>query len=139
MQSLVHRVKVFICRRVPNQPEYLLLRGDQGIESFWGPVQGSVGFGEQLESAIRREVLQDTGLDSAMEVLDLQMPRRWVLGDEEVIEWHYGFRIPPNLDDVRLSSDWSEFRWAVFPEAYPSLELDQDRAAIMRLHTLIAQ
>jgi hypothetical protein len=30
-----------------------------------------------------------------------------------------------------------DYRWAQFSEAYPSLELDADRAAITRLHTLL--
>lgn len=138
MYPLSHRVKIFVCRRNGPGPEYLLLRGDQGIESFWGPVHGEIGLGEKLESAIRREVLDDTGLDRPLELIDLGMPRRWVLGDEEVIEWHYGFRTLSGDDEVQLATGWSAFRWAEFHDAYPRLELDQDRAAITRLHTILA-
>ena len=137
MQSLVHRIKVFVYRHEATQPEYLLLRRSQGIESFWGPIHGPIGFGEKLETAIRREVMDDTGLGRPLELIDLQMPGRWVLGDEQVIEWAYGFRTPPDRDDVQLVEPWSEFQWAGFSQAYPSLELDNDRAAIMRLHTLV--
>lgn len=137
MYRLVHRVKIFVYRYSEANPEYLLLRGSQGIESFWGPVHGPIGFGEKLETAIRREVMDDTGLGRPLEVHDLQMPGRWVLGDEEVIEWNYGFRALTEADEVQLGPSWQEFRWAGFPEAYPSLELDMDRAAIMRLHTLL--
>jgi hypothetical protein len=38
---------------------------------------------------------------------------------------------------VQLAAPWSEFQWAGFSLAYPSLELDADRAAIMRLHTIV--
>jgi len=54
-----------------------------------------------------------------------------------VIEWTYGFKALAGTSKVRLDPRWAEFRWAQFSQAYPSLELDVDRAAIMRLHTLL--
>jgi hypothetical protein len=66
------------------------------------------------------------------------MPGRWLLGDEEVIEWTFGFRTPPEQARLQLSGRWAAFRWAAFNEAYPTLELDGDRAAILRLHSMLA-
>lgn len=137
MPELLHRIKVFVFQMKGPEPNYLLLRGAQGIESFWGPIQGSIGFGEKLESAIRREVMDDTGIMRPLDLIDLQMPNRLLMGDEEIIEWTFGFRTIGAAHPLRLDPRWSEFRWAEFPEAYPSLELDLDRAAIMRLHTVI--
>jgi hypothetical protein len=137
MAELSHRVRVFVYRYEQGLPTYLLLKS-QGFESFWTPIHGPIGFGEKLESAIRREVSDDTGITRPVELIDLQMPARWLLGDEEVIEWDFGFRAVPAGKELRIASErWAEFRWATFPEAYPSLELDYDRAAIMRLHTLL--
>jgi hypothetical protein len=136
MTELLHRVRVFVYRFAEAQPDYLLLRAT-GHESFWGPLQGPIGFGEKLESAIRREVLDDVGLARAAELIDLQMPARWVVGDEEVIEWTFGFRSPAR-PELSLGPRWADFRWADFGLAYPSLELDGDRAAILRLHTLLS-
>lgn len=133
----LHRVKIFVFQQAGPEPAYLLLRGAQGCESFWGPVQGSLGFGEKLETAIRREVLDDTGILQPLDVIDLGMPARWTLGDEDVIEWTYGFKALAGTSQLRLDPRWAEFRWAQFSQAYPSLELDVDRAAIMRLHTLL--
>jgi ADP-ribose pyrophosphatase YjhB (NUDIX family) len=118
-----------------SEPNYLLLRGAQGIESFWGPVHGNIGFGEKLESAIRREVQDDTGILRPIDLIDLEMPVRHVVGDEDVIEWTFGVKTLPEERSLRLDPRWSEFRWADFSLAYPSLELEVDRAAIMRLHT----
>lgn len=137
MIELQHRVKVFVFRLVGPSPDYLLLRGDQGIESSWGPIHGPVGFGEKLETAIRREVHEDVGIARPLDLIDLQMPARWVLGDEEVIEWTFGFKAMPGVEELRLDPRWAAFRWAAFSEAYPCLELDTDRAAMARLHTLV--
>ena len=139
MSELTHHVRVFVYRMEQGYPSYLLLKSAQGIESFWTPVHGPIGFGEDLERAIRREVLDDVGISRSSEVVDLQMPSRWLVGDEEVIEWNYGLRaVPQDKDDLRLDHDrWQAFRWADFGQAYPSLELEFDRAAIVRLHTLL--
>jgi len=136
MPELRHRVRVFVYRLDRSDPSYLLLRSAQGIEGCWSPIHGPIGFGEKVEGAIRREVLSDVGLARADELVDLQMTSRWLVGDEEVIEWNYGFRAGLMRDEgLRLDSErWNAFRWAHFAEAYPSLELEFDRAAILRLH-----
>lgn len=136
MVELLHRIKVFVYRVSSEEPSYLLLRGG-GLESFWGPIQGPIGFGEKLESAIRREVMDDVGIAKPVDLIDLQMPTRWLVGDEEVIEWAFGFRTPHQASLLSLGPRWSDFRWAGYSEAYPSLELEDDRAAITRLHSLL--
>ena len=137
MSDLVHRIRVFVYRFVERHPHYLLLRGTQGIESFWTPIHGPIGFGEKLETAIRREVMDDIGLGRPNQLIDLEMPSHCVLGDEEIVEWNFGFQTQANEYLLHLDPRWSEFRWSAFTEAYPSLELENDRAAIVRLHTLL--
>ena len=136
MSDLLHRIKVFVFRRGRTEPDYLLLRG-AGHEGLWGPLHGSIGFGEKLDTAVRREILDDVGIASPVEVIDLKMPGRWLVGDEEVIEWTFGCRILPADEPAHVAGRWSGFRWADFGVAYPTLELEPDRAAIMRLHWLL--
>lgn len=138
MSELSHRIRVFVFRFAEGRPNYLLLKGAQGIESFWTPLHGPVNFDEKMESAIRREVADEIGYHQPHELIDLKMPARWLLGDEEVIEWTFGLRAPRLENDLQLGSErWADFRWAPFAHAYPSLELEVDRAAIMRLHALL--
>jgi ADP-ribose pyrophosphatase YjhB (NUDIX family) len=136
MADLLHRLKLFVYRRDRRRPDYLLLRS-RVPESFWVPVQGPIGFGEQIDNAIRRELAEDLGLPRAGELIDLQMPARWLVGDEEVIEWCFALRAPFEDSDPRLGPRWADFRWVDFNEAYPSLELEADRATILRLHHIL--
>jgi len=138
MIEFIHRVKVFVYDMLEQQPSYLLVRSSQGIESFWGPLHSQIGLGDQMETAIRRSVSEELGLNRPAELIDLKMPARSVLGDEEIIEWNFGFRVAPERRELRLVDRWSDFRWAQFGEAYPKLELDLDRAAIVRLHTILS-
>jgi NADH pyrophosphatase NudC (nudix superfamily) len=138
MVELCHRIRVFVYRTDRGHPDYLLLRSAQGIEGFWTPIHGPIGFGEKLESAIRREVMDDTGLGRPSNLIDLQMPSRWIVGDEEIIEWNFGFHVSPAPERIAIDEErWADFRWATFTSAYPSLELEMDRAAIMRLHAML--
>lgn len=137
MVELLHRIKVFVYRLTGPEPDYLLLKPDQGIEALWGPIQGELGFGEKLEQAIRRKVLDETGMSPPGQLIDLEMPTRWSLGIEEVVEWTFGYHSINEPDPTRLLQHWAAHRWAGFTRAYPSLGLDDDRAAIMRLHAFL--
>ncbi len=137
MSELLHRIKVFVYRMGGSGPDYLLLKPSQGIEALWGPIQGSLGFGEKLDAAIRRKVMDDTGLTPPAELVDLELPGRWTLGDEEIIEWSFGYHSINEPDPSRLEQHWEDYRWLDFSEAYPTLAFENDRAAIMRLHAYL--
>ena len=133
MSDLIHRVRVFPYSIESREPAYLLARREQGIESCWGPLQGEIGLGEQMEGAILRQVHEGMGQDELLDLIDLKMPARWLIGDEEIIEWNFGCRIHP-LD---TQESVIPLRWERFAHAYPTLELENDRAAILRLHALL--
>lgn len=137
MSELHHRIKIFVYRFEDRTPRYLLLKPDQGIEALWGPLQGGLGYGEKMEAAIRRKVQEEVGVRPPGMLMDLEMPGRWTLGDEEIIEWTFGFAARGGVDSDRVSGQFADHRWARFQEAYNALGLDPDRAAMMRLHTKV--
>ena len=134
MADLLHRIKVFVFHRRGLDTRYLLLRPAQGYEACWGPLQGNLGFGEKLEHAVRREVLDDIGLVQPLDLIELGPPAVTMMGVEDVVEWTYGFHAPLSAAPLRLGPRWSEFRWSSLGNAYPALELDADREALLRLH-----
>ncbi|MEM9382441.1 MAG: hypothetical protein AAGB93_20985 [Planctomycetota bacterium] len=137
MSELLHRIKIFVYRFADAAPNYLLLKPDQGLEALWGPLQGDLGFGDKLETAIRRRVQEDIGLPAPGRPLDLEMPAHWTIGDEEVVEWTFGVRTMHDLHPDRVVETWAAHRWARFDDAYQSLGFEVDRAAMMRLHTKV--
>lgn len=137
MSDLQHRIKVFVYSFDQGSPRYLLLRSARGINPTWGALDGPIGFGEQIETAIERELSTDIGVAKPGDLIDLQMPKLWLVGDEEIVEWPYGSYC--NQDgELVLDSRWSDYRWAEFGDAYSTLQLELDRAAVTRLHTLIS-
>jgi len=135
--QLLHRIKIFVYRQCDAKPDYLLLKPEQGIEGLWGPIQGNLGLGEQLEQAVRRRAAEATGVPCRGPVVDLDLANRWSLGDEEIIEWAFGCCPAQAPDPEHLSVGGAEHRWADFTLAYPALEFEDDREAMIRLHTFL--
>lgn len=134
---VLHRVRVFVFNKSQVNPSYLLLHSAQGHEGFWRPVHGNIEFSEQFENAVRREVLEETGLINRGEVLDLDLPLRQLLGDEEIVHWNFGFPVEEVPKVLQLDERWDDHDWAPFERAFGRFELDDDRAAITRLHAIL--
>ncbi len=68
-QTYGNRVRVRACGLLVENDKLLLIKhlglGKNGY--FWSPVGGGVGFGETLETAVRREFLEETGLEVEIE------------------------------------------------------------------------
>ncbi|HLH00976.1 MAG TPA: NUDIX hydrolase [Bryobacteraceae bacterium] len=66
----------------------LVERGKEPLKGYWSLPGGILETGEKLEEAIRREVLEETGLDvepmSLFEVFERIMP-----GEDGRVEYHY--------------------------------------------------
>ena len=138
MTELSHRIKIFVFRMAGPEPHYLLLKPDQGIEALWGPLQGRLGFGDKLESAVRQRMLDKTGLAPTSRPIDLDMPGHMPFGEEQIVEWTFGCQSIGEPDEERMDELWSGYRWLGFGDAYPSLGFEADRAAILRLHSRLS-
>ncbi len=68
-QTYGNRLRVRACGLLVENDKLLLIRhlglGKSGY--FWSPVGGGVNFGETLENALRREFLEETGLEIEIE------------------------------------------------------------------------
>jgi ADP-ribose pyrophosphatase YjhB (NUDIX family) len=135
--ALIHRVRVFVFGYRDARPDYLLLRRGPDHDSFWTPLQGTLGLGEQLEGAVRREILAEIEGLVPTDLIDLNLAPSFTLGDERVVEWTFACRAAEPKRDLCLQPPWLHHRWLEFAAAFPALELDHDRAAILRLHTLL--
>jgi hypothetical protein len=47
--------------------------------------------------------MDDVGVPRPLDLIDLQMPGRWLVGDEEIIEWTFGFRMPSHDTELTLA------------------------------------
>ncbi len=112
---LLIKGKALVLRRSPRDSE----------PGYWEFPKGAVEFGEEPEAAVRRELLEETGLDTKVKrILGLNS---WTYSKDDtrfhVVETIFELELEPgsSIDKVRLSGDHDSWR-LVTPEELQSLE-----------------
>jgi ADP-ribose pyrophosphatase YjhB (NUDIX family) len=130
----LHVVRVFVFRQDRRQIEYLVVRHRPAHDSFWSPITGVMQPHESIFQAAVRSVGEELGLPSPRQIVDLQLATRQQLGDLEEIDWSVGYRARNAPADLRPAADLAELRWFDFDAIYRSLDREEDRRSVMRLH-----
>jgi ADP-ribose pyrophosphatase YjhB (NUDIX family) len=119
-QAPIAGVGAVIVRVGPDGSQQVLLirRGQEPLKGEWSLPGGAVELGETLEEAIRREVLEETGL--AVEVLDtVQAFDRISRDDAGRVRYHYvliDFLCRVTGGSLVCATDAVEARWATSDE-----------------------
>ena len=58
-----NRVRIRVCGLCWQKDSLLLIKHRMGPHGFWAPPGGGLEYGERLEETLRREFLEETGLD----------------------------------------------------------------------------
>lgn len=134
MTEQLHVVRVFVFRQDSRQIDYLVVRHRPAHDSFWSPITGVMQPHESIFQAAVRSVGEEIGLPSPRQIVDLQLATRQQLGDMEEIDWSVGYRARGQDADLRPAPDLAELRWFDFDALYRSLDREEDRRSVMRLH-----
>jgi ADP-ribose pyrophosphatase YjhB (NUDIX family) len=134
MTEQLHIVRVFVFRQERRQIDYLVVRHQPAHDSFWSPITGVLQPHESIFQAAVRSVGEEVGLPSPRQIVDLQLATRLQLGDMEEIDWAVGYRARSAEADLRMATDLAELKWFDFDSIYRSLDREEDRRSVMRLH-----
>lgn len=136
---LHHQVRVFVFSFEEARVRYLLLRRRPRSENTLGPVRGPVELDEHLQDAVIREVREETGIVRPAHLIDLEHTSTFVLGDEGVVQWEFGYQAP-GLDtgsSIQPGPLIAESMWVGFEDAFQALELPEDRSSLVRLQMVL--
>ena len=133
-----HQVIVYVYSRLDVGPRYLVVRMAPKLEGLWRPVVGTVRPEEALESAAVREVRSETGIICPRSLVDFGFRHREQVGDFDLVDWGLGYEVGPKLPEVSLGTDYRDYRWLPFDEAYRTIEVSPFREAVLKLHLQIA-
>ncbi len=134
MAEQLHRVRVFAFRRTADRFEYLVVRNEPVMESFWAPVTGVMRPDENIFQAAVRNAGELVGLDAPRQIVDLQLATHLQIGDLDEVDWSVGYQVRGEGVDLYPTESVADVRWVDFDSCYRNLELEDDRRSIMRLH-----
>ncbi len=112
----------------------LVFRRPPSRGRIWVPISGKVDPGDaDLEHALRRELLEETGLARPRRVVPLDWHVRFRADNGEVWRLHaFGVEVEAGFAP-RLSDEHEESRWLDLAEARPLLHFEDNRLALDRL------
>ncbi|HUV98375.1 MAG TPA: NUDIX pyrophosphatase [Candidatus Paceibacterota bacterium] len=127
------QVEAIIFRREGGKVEYLLLKRRPERNGFWQPVTGGVEEGETREEALRREVMEETGVKSMVAVIEGLY--YFEFSDPNLNQEHvYGVEVSPSEEIVLDGEEHSEYRWCSFHEALQLLHWRENKEALRKLN-----
>jgi 8-oxo-dGTP pyrophosphatase MutT (NUDIX family) len=130
------QVEAIIFRRNGDKTEYLLLKRLPERNGFWQPVTGGVEEGETRDEALRREVMEETGVRNIVAVVeDLYY---FEFSDPSLNqEYVCGVEVSPTEKVVLDGREHSEFRWCCIEEALQLLNWKENKEALKKLDTIL--
>lgn len=136
MLGIEHQVRVFVFDVLNTGIQYLLLRQKPTVEWPFAPVIGTVRPDEHMQEAVLRGVLEETGFQRPVLMMDLAEPQKDLYGEIGLVSWPFAFQAgAPSSPaaEIHPGPTVGEFAWVNFARAFELVENPRDRDALVRL------
>ena len=107
--------------------EFLILK-KKGTWTGWQFVQGGKEKGEDWETAVKREVKEETGLTDVKVIkkLDLKHDYWFQLKGEKIHKFLTFFLVKAKKEKIKLSIEHSDYKWCKYREALKDLKYNKE-------------
>ena len=135
------QVLVFLYRKNKNNKyEYCIFYRKR--LQIWQAISGGVEDDETLIETVKREVLEETGIE-ANNILELSsiasipvvnVTGNFSWGNDVYVVTEYSFGVLTDNNDIKLSSEHKQYKWFTYDEAHKKLEYDSNKTALWELN-----
>ena len=105
----------------------LLLRRIVTPVGVWQPVSGGVEIGETHIDTVKREVIEETGITSALNIIDLEYSFSFYVPSSKrvMVDFCFGYEIEKEIG-IRISKEHDEYLWLDYHDALKLLTFDEN-------------
>jgi len=133
------QVQAILFRKSNEKIQYLVMKRTPEKEGFWQPITGGLEERETRVEALRREILEETGIKDFVRIIEdvhyfEYSGPHFVKGFDFIKEYVFGVEVSSIEKIVLDGSEHSEFRWCSFQEALELLKWKENKEALTKLN-----
>lgn len=139
MESRTTQVEIIVFKIVNQVIFYLLLKRNQAKGGFWQAITGGVHEGEDIASAVIRELAEETGITDYLKIYnEVHFFEFQSEGYGVLKEYVFGIEIAPETM-ITLSSEHTDMKWCNLTEALKLLKYESNKTAFRKLNDLTSK
>ena len=117
--------QVCICGAIKCENEYLMVKrslDDEDCAGFWEMPSGKLEFGEKVEEGLRREILEEVGIDISefdKKIIGIsEYSSEKNDGIKYSVQLNYVIEVPTKNLPIKISEEHTDFVWATRDSEY---------------------
>lgn len=135
----VSQINCIVFKPEGDSYKFLILKRAEDRGGFWQPITGGVHEGEDQISALKRELMEETGIIGYRQIINLKYSFTFslphlCLGD--LTENVYAVEVKPEIEII-LSHEHTEYRWLTFEESLALIKYDSNKEGIRKLWKML--
>lgn len=135
MSNRIAQVEIIVFKIIDNKVLFLLLKRNEQKGGFWQPITGGVQEGEDLISAVNRELKEETGVTKYLRIIDNVHYFEFDANELGILkEYVFGIQIASDTN-IKLSEEHTEMKWCDLDESLVLLKYDNNKDGFKKINS----
>lgn len=137
IRNRVSQINCIVFKPEGDSYKFLILKRAEDRGGFWQPITGGVQEGEDQISALKRELMEETGIIEHRQIINLKYTFSFTLPRfGNLTENVYAVEVKPGIEVV-LSEEHTEYRWLTFEESLSLIKYDSNKEGFRKLWKIL--